>query len=126
MTGVLRLCCHVCAEEPAADTRQKQRPNNGQTTAKQLTAHDSTPKIFSMSVYPQVDLTNAERFLDAGDYKQARELALKLKASADKMSEQDISRVKRILAATGTDPAVVVGFLFTFGVIVFLLIKYVL
>ncbi|MCP4679727.1 MAG: hypothetical protein GY854_30405 [Deltaproteobacteria bacterium] len=79
-----------------------------------------------MSGDPQVDLANAERLLDAGDYKRARALVLELKASADEMSERDAKRVRRVLAATGTDPAVVAGFLFTFGVIIFLLIQYVL
>jgi hypothetical protein len=65
----------------------------------------------------------AERFYEAGDYKQARALADGLLAD-ESLEAGERDRLKRILSATGTDVAVIIAMLFTFCVLVFLVLKY--
>ncbi|MCP4606879.1 MAG: hypothetical protein GY847_41285 [Proteobacteria bacterium] len=78
-----------------------------------------------MSEDIQKQITSAERLIRAGDYREARALARELKTANEKISKEDTARVERILAITGMDPFVIAGFLITFGIVVFLFMKYV-
>ena len=65
----------------------------------------------------------AERFYEAGDYKRARALAGEL-LDKEWLEAGERDRLKRILSATRTDVAVIIAMLFTFCVLVFLVLKY--
>ncbi len=64
-----------------------------------------------------------ERLYEAGDYRTARALAAKL-AGDDRLEAGERDRIDRVLAATGTDKAVVAAIAFTLGVLVFLVLRY--
>jgi uncharacterized protein YerC len=66
----------------------------------------------------------AQNLVSKGDYRQARKTIRKIKTDAG-LSDDDLARKKRILAATGVDPYVVTIIAFTFAVWAFLFIKYV-
>ncbi len=70
-------------------------------------------------------IAQAERLIRIGDYRRGRELVKKAAAENKEMSKEDAIKVERILAITGMDPFVIVGFLITAGLIVFLFMKYV-
>ena len=64
--------------------------------------------------------------ITVGDYKTARCSAKRIASEGADLTPEEKEKVERVLKITGIDPWVVGGFLFTFGVLVFLFIKYVL
>jgi hypothetical protein len=68
-------------------------------------------------------VARAERFYQVGDYKQARALA-KILIDDETLSHDDRKALERILRATGTDPVAALAILFTFCLLVFLVLKY--
>ncbi len=79
-----------------------------------------------MSEDHKMQIARAEQLIEIGDYRQAKSIGRELKPKIGEMGEDDAKRLKRILAVVGVDPAVVIGFAFTLGVIIFLFVKYVL
>jgi hypothetical protein len=65
----------------------------------------------------------AERLYQAGDYKLARALAKK-RLEDETLSSDDRKAAEQILRATGTDPVAALAILFTFCLLVFLVLKY--
>ena len=85
-----------------------------------------TPLLFIISLMnerPEHEIGEAEKHYDVGDHKKAREIALKVKAEADR-TDEDRQRAKRILEATQSDPVVVMAIVFTLFVFVFIVLKY--
>ncbi len=69
-------------------------------------------------------IETAERFYRAGQYGNARRLARQIAKSASSTDEKN--RAAHILKATGIDPAAVVAFAVTGGLLLFLIFRYVL
>lgn len=66
----------------------------------------------------------AERLVQAGDYRLARQTALQV--ANGELGPEDSARLARILKVTGIDPFAVGVLLFSLGVLTFLIVKYAL
>ena len=68
-------------------------------------------------------IRKTEALYDVGDYKAARQLAIELDGDPV-LEETDRTRVRRILKATQSDSVVIMAIIFSFLVLVFLVLKY--
>ena len=68
-------------------------------------------------------LIKLEKLYNVGDYKQAKSLANSLLES-HQLTDEEKARIQKVLAATRTDPAAIIAFALTFGLMMYLFIKY--
>ena len=68
----------------------------------------------------------AERYIEAGDFRRARAIVQQLKKEREQLETGESERLEKIIRIVGIDPAVVIGFAITFGLIVYLFVHYAL
>ena len=82
------------------------------------------PNLMTMTSTDTNPVETAKQFYRNGDYRSARRIAKQVIAD-EQAGRSEKDEAAKILKATGYDPAVIAAFLVTFGVLLYLTVRYV-